>query len=142
MITITLPGSIRSKKNSKRPVTVGGKHMPKRTILLPSKAYQAWEKSARKAAMAQLPPLHRAVMEGPVHVRVTAYYKGAKPDLSGILESVGDCLEGLLWADDSQIVSWDGSRAYHDLQDPRTVVEVEAVGDHVEAALPLFEAWR
>ena len=128
VVRVVLPGSIRSKKNSKRACMVGGKHVPKRAVLLPSKAYVEWEKQARKAVMSQVVP-HRAIQSGPVHVRVTAYYKGGEPDLSGILESVGDCLEGILWEDDKQIVSWDGSRKLKDSKDPRTVVEVLRVDE-------------
>lgn len=120
-LTIVLPGSIRSKKNSKRPCTVGGVNVPRRTILLPSKAYGKWERAARAMALesAIVPPL-----SCPVEVCATVYYSGHAPDLSGALESVGDCLEGILWADDGQIESWDGSRRVHDLRNPRTVVTV------------------
>jgi Holliday junction resolvase RusA-like endonuclease len=61
----------------------------------------------------------------PVRVEVHAYYKGPKPDLSGCLESVGDCLEGIIWANDGEIMSWDGSRVHHDLDNPRTEVIVK-----------------
>jgi Holliday junction resolvase RusA-like endonuclease len=75
------------------------------------------------AAMTQITP-HKDIFDGPVEVRVTAYYKGQRPDLSGVCESVGDCLEGIAWENDRQIESWDGSRLYHDKKDPRTIVEV------------------
>lgn len=118
MLIYHLPGSIRSKKNSKRVVMAG-----RRRMVLPSKAYMAWEKQARAEAMVQHPP-HACIAEGPVEVKVTAYIKGQMPDLSGVLESVGDALEGLAWGDDRQIVSWDGSRVYRDVKNPRTIVEV------------------
>ena len=118
-IVVTLPGSIRSKKNSKRVFKSGPV-----TRVLPSSAYLKWEEAARAAIMQQLFPdqCHKAT--GPLHVKVIAYYKGQQPDLSGVLESVGDCLEGFLWDNDRQIQSWDGSRLVHDLDNPRTVVEV------------------
>jgi len=115
-ISITLPGSIRSKKNSKRIFARG-----KIKMVLPSKAYEAWEAEARKEAWkdAIIPPL-----DCPVEVTAVCYCKGQLPDLSGALESVGDCLEGIVWADDKVIYSWDGSRIIHDKDNPRTEVKV------------------
>ncbi|HSW62194.1 MAG TPA: RusA family crossover junction endodeoxyribonuclease [Dissulfurispiraceae bacterium] len=120
-IQFTLAGSIRSKKNSKRIIVAGS-----RRIILPSKAYVAWERQvqlaiARACSHAYQRPL---LPDGDVHVEAHIYYKGGKPDLSGALESIGDALEGYIWANDSQIVSWDGSRLYHDLKNPRTEVTV------------------
>ena len=118
-----LPGSIRSKKNSKRPIYVGGKNQPKRLMLLPSSAFQKWERMAKASALSQ--GRYDPGLEGkPVQVQVTAYIKGTMPDLSGVLESVGDLLEGLAYNDDKQIVSWDGSRVYRDKDNPRTIVSV------------------
>ena len=45
-LKITIPGSVVSKKNSKRVVLVGGKNVPRRPMVLPSKAYEEWEKHA------------------------------------------------------------------------------------------------
>jgi Holliday junction resolvase RusA-like endonuclease len=119
--TITLPGSIRSKKNSKRIYARG-----KFKTVLPSKAYCAWEKQARLVAILLLRGTLEAPFGGPIkNVKVTAYYKGQQPDLSGVLESVADCLEKIIWTDDKNIIAWDGSRLYHDLKNPRTEVEVE-----------------
>ena len=119
--TITLPGSIRSKKNSKRIFSRG-----KFKTVLPSKAYCAWEKEARLVAILLLRGTLEAPFGGPIkNVKVTAYYKGQQPDLSGCLESCGDCLEGLVWQNDKQIIAWDGSRLYHDKENPRTVIQIE-----------------
>ena len=60
----------------------------------------------------------------PVWVRATIYYSGRKPDISGCYESIGDCLEGFAWKDDTLISHWDGSRLYRDKANPRTIVEV------------------
>lgn len=116
LITLVLPGTIRIKKNSKRIFK-----RKKYATVLPSLAYLEWEKQARNVAWENpiVPPLT-------CQVEVTAvfYYKGHRPDLSGAMESLGDCLEGIIWADDTQIESWDGSRMVHDLENPRTVVVV------------------
>ena len=119
--TITLPGSIRSKKNSKRIFSRG-----KFKTVLPSKAYCLWEKEARLVAILLLRGILKAPFGGPIkNVKVTAYYKGARPDLSGVLESAADALEGIIWTDDKNIIAWDGSRLHHDKENPRTVIEVE-----------------
>ena len=130
MIKLILPGSIRSKKNSKTATMVGGVKKPRRAIIIPSKAYTAWEKAARWAIQGQVRGLYSdrkwltVPTDAPVEVKATVYYKGQRPDLSGCLESVGDCLEGIVWENDKQIVSWDGSRLHKDNANPRTVVEV------------------
>jgi len=115
---LILPGSIRIKKNSKRIFARG-----KFKTVLPSKAYIAWEEAARKSLILQL-PFAFVPLEGPIHVKMLAYFKGARPDLSGAEESVGDCLEGLVWENDRQIESWDGSRMIHDLKNPRTEIQI------------------
>lgn len=120
-IQITLPGSIRSKKNSKIATIVGGVNKPRRAMILPSKAYKKWEKLARHHAAVQFPGEPITI---PVSVRARIFYKGQRPDLSGCLESVGDCLEGIVWGDDGLIESWDGSRLYHDKKNPRTEIEI------------------
>jgi Holliday junction resolvase RusA-like endonuclease len=118
-IHITIPGNIRSKKNSKR-VFCRGKY----PVVLPSKPYMQWEKQAQQAARDQF---HGAIIDGPVWVQVVAYCKGVLPDLSGMLESVGDCLEGVIWANDKQIVSWDGSRVIRDKAHQRTEIIITEV---------------
>ena len=115
-IIIVLPGCLRIKKNSKRIYGFGGFKK-----VLPSKGYEAWEAQARKHAWqgAIIPP-----PTGPVSVEAHIFYKGKRPDLSGCMESIGDCLQGILWADDGQIESWDGTRLHHDLKNPRTEITV------------------
>ena len=125
IMEIVLPGSIRSKKNSKRAIMIG-KGSTRRLTVIPSKAYLDWEKEVRKTVLLQLPNGWSPIKyPRPIAVKATAYYKGPQPDLSGVLESVGDCLEGVIWENDRQILSWDGSRLYHDKENPRTLIEVE-----------------
>ena len=115
-LTLEIPGSIKSKKNSKR-IFARGKFKK----VLPSKAYEEWEVQARKSLWGQaiIPPL-----SCPVSVEAHFYYKGPRPDLSGCMESIADCLEGIIWENDSMIESWDRSRLHHDKDNPRTVVKV------------------
>ena len=120
-IRFVLPGSIRSKKNSKRFILAGNRRM-----IIPSKAYMAWECHVQVAITRCCSHAYKRPLlpDGDVHVEAHIYYKGSKPDLSGALESIGDALEGYVWANDGQIVSWDGSRLHHDLKNPRTEVTV------------------
>jgi len=121
-ITLTIPGSIVSKKNSKIACMIGGKNCPRRPMILPSKAYSKWEKQGREALLWQKWP--DIPLTCSVHVNAHFYYKGNKPDLAGAMESISDCLQGIVWANDGQIVSWDGSRTHHDLKNPRTEVSI------------------
>ena len=145
MIKLTLPGSIRSKKNSKQIIAVPAhrethnKHFWAKlkwqycyNQIQPSSAYKKWEEEARISVYENLDIDFNEPLEGPIHVRALIYYKGRRPDLSGAMESVGDCLEGIVWKDDSQIESWDGSRLIHDLKNPRTEVFIETFkeGEH------------
>ena len=118
---LTIPGSIRAKKNSKQLIMVGGKNCPRRPVAIPSKAYKAWESEARKVAWlsAITTPL-----TCPVWIEAHFFIKGPLPDLSGACESLGDCLEGILYENDAQIFSWDGSRLHHDLKNPRTEITI------------------
>ena len=98
-MTLYIPGQIRSKKNSKRLVRVHG-----RTIPISSRAYMEWETGVRTFCAGLVPT------SAPVSVQAVVHYKGQRPDLSGAMESIGDALEGVLWENDKQIESWDGSR--------------------------------
>lgn len=122
IITITLPGSIRSKKNSKRIFARG----PFKKVL-PSKAYEKWEAIVRKSVLGSVTA---PLLDCPVSVAAHVYYKGPQPDLSGCLESIGDALEGMIWENDKQIISWDGSRLHHDKDNPRTEITVEWKAHH------------
>ena len=115
-LLLMLPGSIRSKKNSKRIFSTG-----RFKRVLPSRAYCDWEARARAVILknAMVQPL-----TCPVSIEAHIYYRGQQPDLSGCLESIGDCLEGIIWENDKQIESWDGSRLYHDKENPRTEIIV------------------
>ncbi len=129
-----IPGNVVSKKNSKRPAMVGGKHVKRHLVLLPSSAYQRWERQARQHIQLKRP----AMLKVPLWVEAHFYYKGNRPDLSGALESIADCMEGILWENDRLIVSWDKSRLHHDLKDPRTIVIIREMPDaigQVEGAL-------
>jgi len=115
---LILPNSIRSKKNSKRIYGFG-----KFKKVLPSEAYLAWEEDARRAVVSQLSCDFKLITDD-VSINAQIYYKGQQPDLSGCLESCGDAMEGILFENDKQIVSWDGSRLIHCKEHPRTEITI------------------
>ena len=117
-MTFKISGSIRSKKNSRQIFGAG-----KRKINIPSKAYQQWEQDAWKELHTQIPSGDFPVFS-PVHIKATFFYKGNRPDLHGSMESLADCLQGLIIDDDRQIESWDGSRTIHCKDNPRTEFEI------------------
>lgn len=123
-VTLTLPGTIRSKKNSKQ-VMIGGRRVPRRPMIIPSDAYAKWEKAARQHLMVRHPGI---IADGPilspVHVEAHFFFVGPQPDLQGCMESVADCLQGIVWKNDNQIFSWDGSRLHHTIVNPHTIVIV------------------
>lgn len=118
-VSFVIPGMIRIKKNSRR---IFGKGRKKTN--LPSEAYMEWESSARNRfiMMCRAP---FPVFACNCHVQAVFYYTGQEFDLSGALESIGDCFEKLLWKNDRQIVSWDGSRKYRVKDNPRVEIMVE-----------------
>ncbi len=121
-IRFTVPGSIVSKKNSKIACMIGGRNCPRRPMILPSKAYSKWEKQAKESLRWEKFMTPRTGV--PIQIEAHFYYKGNKPDLSGACESIADMLQGLIYDDDGQIESWDGSRTHHDLKNPRTEITI------------------
>lgn len=93
----------------------------------PSIAYEKWEKEARASIYEQKRGLGLPAT-GPVRVKAVFYFKGPRPDLHGVMQSVADSMEGILWENDRQIERWHGdSRLIHDLKNPRTEIEVEVL---------------
>lgn len=89
--------------------------------MLPSKAYAEWEAEARKHMAFDL---YEFPLDVPLKVEAHFFCRGRLPDLSGACESLGDAGEKYLWVNDALIVSWDGSRVFHDKENPRTEVKV------------------
>ena len=125
-LKLVIPGCIRSKKNSKRIYATG-----RFKKVLPSKAYLLWEAGARASALEQIGRI--SPITDPIQINAQIYYKGPQPDLSGCLESIGDAFEGILWENDKQIESWDGSRLIHDKDNPRVELEVEPIAQLVRS---------
>jgi len=80
--------------------------------------------------------VHEAPLNGPLHVVVEFYFsspkKGkriyhvTKPDLDNCIKFILDVGNGIIWADDKQIVGLSAIKSYGD---PRTEIVVEVVGE-------------
>lgn len=119
---IVLHGRPTTKKNSSRVVRCGSF-----TKVLPSKAYEAYEKDCL-FQLIQCRDRH----EGPVHV-IARYWmpdKRSYPDLTGLMQATADILEKAHIIDnDRNIVRWCGTNIVGiDKQRPRCEIEIRSVG--------------
>jgi len=147
-----LPGIPRTKKTSNRIISFKYwdeklKRMRSVKKILPSEAYEEWF----DAAMLYIPGIKRKLREagialplmGPIHMRALFYRDAERGDLCGFLQAIGDLLQESkvaktgkrkgniirvgagLYGDDSQIISFDGSRLLKDPDKPRIEVTIE-----------------
>lgn len=127
--SLVIPGRPATKKNSSR-------YIPKIHRLIPSKAYQNYEKIAVKA-------LREQYKEEPIDnpVIVTARYimdnRRAWPDLVGLMQATGDILQraGVI-ADDRYIVDWSGTMIYDvDPENPKCLITLQPIplNEHYES---------
>ena len=129
MFKFTLPIKPVSKKNHGQ-IVMRGKY-PK---LLPSKQYLQFEKDC-------LPYLYRVkqqvgVVDYPVNIQCIFYVDARrKVDLSNLLNAVDDAMveSGLILDDNRDIIAGhDGSRVYHDKDNPRIELEITEIKDYVQ----------
>ena len=120
---ILIPLEARTKKNSMRLVRVTGRLIP-----IPSKQYRQFEAKC----LDYLEPYIGKMIDYPVNVCCLFYMKTRrKVDLTNLLEAVDDVLvrHAVLADDNSQIVmGHDGSRVYHDKDNPRIEIEIMEMG--------------
>ena len=129
MIKFTLPIKPVSKKNHGQ-IVMRGKY----PMLLPSKQYLQFEKDS-------LPYFYRVkqevgVVDYPVNIQCTFYMDARrKVDLSNLLNAVDDAMvkSGFILDDNRDIIAGhDGSRVYHDKDNPRIELEITEVKDYVQ----------
>lgn len=130
-MSITWQGRPISKKSSQRIIMRNG-----RRIIIYSKAYD----DLRKRVLPGLRELRDSLeklgitlgtKDSELHVRAVAHAgKGTEPDLSGVLETIGDILQdGGVIENDRWVKSWDGSRVYtHDKDHPRVELDITELG--------------
>ena len=124
---ITINCEPRTKKNSQRLVTVKG-----RALLLPSKAYQQFEKECGKYLQ-----FDREI-DTPVNIKCIFYMPTRRHvDLSNLISAVDDVLTryDVILDDNRDIVAGhDGSRVYYDKDNPRIEIEITPIEN--------YEQWR
>lgn len=129
---ITLYGDPRTKKNSQRPVRIRKKGGGEFTRLLPSEAYETYEKDCLR----QITGDNRNCIDIPVNVRCIYFMKTRRRvDLSNLLEATDDILvsAGVLLDDNSRIVAGhDGSRVSYDKENPRVEITIEEMNQEEE----------
>lgn len=120
---IVIQGQPRTKKNSSRIAFRGNKR-----VLLPSKAFQAYE----KVALMQLARVQ--AVHGPVSVLCRYYLQNRKswPDLVGLLQATSDILQAAgVIDDDKYIVNYDGSMiAGIDKDRPRAEITIQPINEN------------
>jgi Holliday junction resolvase RusA-like endonuclease len=145
-------GPPRTKKTSNRVVTIPkkGSHrcrlcgkIPGFTKVLPSEAYEEWEKAALSQCYGIKAELARRGVALPlvtsVSIEALIYRQQASGDAAGYYQAIGDMLQvaGIL-KDDKQIEDWDGSRRLKDAIRPRVEIYISVVEEvSVQEELPL-----
>jgi len=102
----------------------------KRPIILPSKAYKTYRSDFLTQARRPLSPIQIPIWVKAIYVLPDRRWW---PDLVGLLQATGDCLEdaGVI-EDDKLIRSWDQSRiAELDKDNPRAVITVYPLGEEI-----------
>ncbi len=125
----TLKGAPRTKKTSNRLVPAKGN---RRAVILPSAAFTAWNRIAQMElarVRSQDHPIDSAFpIEFNVNVRAWFYRDAERGDACNYYEALADALqEGWIVVNDSQIVSWDGSRLLFDKANPRVEVWITEI---------------
>jgi crossover junction endodeoxyribonuclease RusA len=65
---------------------------------------QEWKQRVRDAALLCVPAGEAPVTDH-VNVTITYYYEGGSPDVDNIIKPIQDALNGVVFVDDSQVVS-------------------------------------
>lgn len=128
VLKFVIHGNPVTKKNSQNVVFVGEKcpvcHKGSRAIPMQSSQYKLYEKMAAK----EIPKLQQPI-DYPVEATYRYFMKTQRAvDLTNLEEATDDILvkHGVLKDDNNNIiVSHDGSRVYHDKDDPRVEIEIK-----------------
>ncbi len=115
-LSIIVPGAIRLKNN---PLKV----RLRKAQTDHEEAYRKWKTAARIWALYSIDSENLPFKE-PCEVEVRIYYSGKRFELAEGLLSVGDCFEDIIWFDQKQNYSWEGSRLIEDNDNPRLDIRV------------------
>lgn len=128
-LTLTIPGRVPSKKNSRRLICRG-----KSPISLPSLAYRAWheEQMWRLTLWKQTSLFHDPLRH--CAVRITLYFPNDQAaDLSNKAESIMDLLvdAGVIEDDRWQVVHGLTLEGFMDRKEPRAEIEISTVDSFI-----------
>ena len=119
----TLKSAPRTKKNHGIITTRG-----KSPRMLPSKQFSAWNRIAQVELARVRADSRGFPIEFNVNVRAWFYRDAERGDACNFYEALADALqEGRIVVNDSQIVSWDGSRLLVDKENPRVEVWITEI---------------
>jgi len=132
-VRLIIVGPPSTKKTSQR--IIFNKKTGKMMVIGSSKS-RSWETDAVDQLCRQWRGLP---MVEPVSVRALIYRDRNAGDLTGFIQAIGDALQGggsrkrskrvpCVLDDDSQIISWDGSRKLIDRENPRVELTIEPMG--------------
>lgn len=123
ILKFTIYGNPITKKNS---ANIFYNRKTGRPFISPSKQYKEYANNFLAQAMEQ--KLLGKKLSGRYNVKCMYYMKTKrKVDLTNLLEATDDCLvnAGIIVDDNCEIVAGhDGSRVYHDKENPRVEVEI------------------
>ncbi|MBR6613195.1 MAG: RusA family crossover junction endodeoxyribonuclease [Clostridia bacterium] len=130
-ISFTLNVIPRTKKNSQRIISNYSKKSGRSfTKILPSELYQQFEKECSLL----IPQKLKFRLKTPVNIKAIFYVQTKrKIDLTNLLEALDDMLvtTGVIEDDNRDIIAGhDGSRVYHDKENPRIEVTIEEMLDY------------
>lgn len=136
---LIVEGAPRTKKTT-NVLAHAGAHQRGRGIVLPSKKWVQWTRTAKIELDVGPTPLETWVpiaqhqpIRSDVNCRALFYRDANRGDAVGYYQGLADLLEKrTVIVNDRQIVSWDGSRLLKDAAHPRVELWLEAVSVTVE----------
>jgi len=135
-IQITIPGKPIAKKRPRfvrRGKFVGAYNSQEteegRWILeAKSQISHKWEDGPVIAFMVFLMPIPTSLRGRDIAlIDAGKYYHVKKPDLDNLIKFAKDCLNGIAWRDDSQVIKITSLKQYS--RDPRTVIRLRGTGE-------------
>lgn len=127
LVKMTLPFDPRTKKNGSRIITRGG--YPR---LIPSAQYEKWRSECIAYIKANYTECITAINE-PVNIKAVYYMQTRRRvDITNLHSAISDMLvDAEVLADDNRDIcaAYDGSRVYHDKNNPRCEIMISTLDE-------------